>query len=158
MSTFGFMLIYECMHVCVCVCVQVYVTSIALTHIQRDLAARDTLPIMFGWKSACLQYWPTFFNTLSDILSLSKWTNVLMKFESPARNKSKTHRSENQEKRFWTQLLLDVAFIWLYFWTIISTKGKHAILFCTFVLSTTHALPLNAQQRTKWRVLCQQCV
>ena len=92
--------VHICNHVCVyiCVCDSVLVasrhhfTSMALTHMQRDLAASDTLPMMSGWKSACLQYWPIFLNTRSEILSLSKLTNDLMKLDSPAKNISRSHR------------------------------------------------------------------
>lgn len=73
---------YESTFVCVTAC---SCTSIALTHMHRDLAARETLPMISGWKSTCLQYWPIFFNTRSDILSLSKLTRVLMKLDSPAK-------------------------------------------------------------------------
>lgn len=58
-------------------------TSIARTHMQSDLAASDTLPMMSGWKSDIRQYWPIFLRTRSEMLSLSKCTRVLMKLASP---------------------------------------------------------------------------
>lgn len=59
-------------------------TSMARTHMQSDLAASDTLPMMSGWKSDIRQYWPIFLSTRSEMLSLSKCTRVLMKLASPA--------------------------------------------------------------------------
>lgn len=56
----------------------------ALTHMHRDLAARETLPTVSGWKSFCLQKVPIFFRTWSVIRFLSKFTRVLMKLVSPA--------------------------------------------------------------------------
>lgn len=104
MCACGFMVTtHICKNVCECACVLVAsrhsLTSMALTHMQRDLAASDTLPMISGWKSTCLQYWPIFFNTRSDILSLSKWTNVLMKLDSPARNIPRSSRSDNHERQ-----------------------------------------------------------
>lgn len=58
-------------------------TSMARTHMQSDLAASDTLPMMSGWKSDIRQYWPIFLSTRSEMLSLSKCTRVLMKLDSP---------------------------------------------------------------------------
>lgn len=106
-------------------------TSMALTHMHRDLAASDTLPMISGWKSTCLQYWPIFFKTRSDILSLSKLTNVLMKLDSPVRNISRSHWSENKIS------FPNFSCIWLSGGLIskikvIILKGKEVLFSCAF--------------------------
>lgn len=67
----------------------------ARTHMHSDLAARDTLPMTSGWKSDSVQNWPILFSTRDEILFLSKLISVLIKLESPAKNKLK---EENQSK------------------------------------------------------------
>lgn len=63
-------------------------TSMARTHMQSDLAARETFPMTSGWKSDSEQNWPILFSTRAVMLSLSKLIRVLMKLESPGK---KTH-------------------------------------------------------------------
>lgn len=71
-------------------------TSMARTHMHRDLAASETLPMISGWKSGCVQYCPIFFSTRSEMLSLSKCTSCLIKLDSPVPH---THTYKNRHAK-----------------------------------------------------------